>query len=106
MRLKSSMEGIPLSSFEFSLLCCVAESEAESTVPELVQYMNGVAGLTVSVRSIGQALSRMEQLCYVNSSIRDLTKDPARFGRMFVKAWTILNPGRDAIKAHREWILR
>jgi hypothetical protein len=106
MRLKSETEGIPLSSFEFALLCCLSEAGEGATVPEVKQYMWSIAGLTVSLPSIGQAMRRMEQICYVYSTERDDRDRPDRFGRMYVKSWRILIPGTDAVKAHIAWCKR
>jgi hypothetical protein len=106
MRIKSSIDGIPLSSFEFAFLCCVVEAEDGATVGELVEYMMGMAGLIVSVASMGQVARRMEQLAYIYSTDRDDSAVPTRFGRMIVKTWRILNPGRDALAAHIAWVKR
>lgn len=106
MRLKGESSGIPLSSYEFALLCCVSMAEEGATSAELAQYMWSMAGLKVSVASLGQAVRRMEEKCYVTAVERDLSTWAERRGRAVVKAWILIGPGREALASHGHWFRR
>ena len=101
MRTGDKEQAIPLTSYEMATLCALSLEQTGVSVADLSRYMYMIGKMSPTSASLGHVLRRLEKLAWV-SRVSKRLGDHDR-GPREVSIWVLLNPGRDAIRAHDEW---